>query len=148
MKLSTYIAEVYTISFWQNGGKALCSELAEVCEALWKGDWPNVWYETSQVLLYLLILIHYALAKYFHTELVVELPDWLPWYEDYARIQVWKRLLVIANAPNQKLDPEWFNQGNNWRKPPKVVYVLGQAGLIIDESKAEALINQLESELE
>jgi hypothetical protein len=34
MKLTTYIAEVYTISFWKNGGKALCSELTMEDEEL------------------------------------------------------------------------------------------------------------------
>ena len=143
MKLTTYIQEVYTISFWHNGLKAVMSELMEVVEALWLRDWENLWYETSQVILYLLILSHYALQKYMGYELVVDLPSWLPWQEDYNRIVIWKQILVLSKAPNQKLDPEWFNRGNNWQKPEKVVYVLSQAGLQISVSQAQELINQV-----
>jgi hypothetical protein len=143
MKLSTYIAEVYTISFWKNGGKALCSELNEVMEAIWLRDWQNVKYESSQVLLYLLILSHYALNKFFAYELIMELPSWLPWYEDYDRVVILKQILELSNAPNQKFDPEWMNRGNNWKKPEKVVYILGQAGLELSASQAQELINQV-----
>jgi len=142
MKLSTYITEVYTISFWQNGGKALCSEMGEVMEAIWEKDWENVTYEVTQVLLYLLILSHYALAKFFSIELVVDLPDWLPWHEDYDRVVVVKQILELSNAPNQ-FDPEWMNRGNNWRKPEKVQYILSQAGLDVSLVEAQALIDKV-----
>lgn len=143
MKLSTYISEVYTISFWKNGGKALCSELSEVMEALWLRDWDNAWYEVTQVLLYLLILSHYALAKWANIELIVELPNWLPWQEDYHRVVILKQILELSKAPNQKFDPEWMNRGNNWRKPEKVKYILSQAGLDVSASQAQELINQV-----
>ena len=143
MKLTTYIAEVYTVSFWKNGGKALCSEMAEVIEAVWLCDWKNAWYECTQVLLYLLILSHYALKKFFAYELIIELPNWLPWYEDYARVVVLKQILELSNAPNQVFDPEWMNRGNNWKKPEKVVYILSQAGLDVSNSEAQELINQV-----
>jgi hypothetical protein len=143
MKLTTYISEVYTESFWQNGGKALCSELNEVCEALWLRDWDNAWYEVTQVLLYLLILSHYALAKWVNIELVVELPNWLPWHEDYARVVVLKQILELSGAPIQTFNPEWMNKGNNWKKPEKVKYILSQAGLDVSASQAQELINQV-----
>lgn len=143
MKLSTYIAEVYTESFWKNGGKALCSELAEVIEAIANKDWNNMKYEFSQVILYLLILSHYALDKYLGVELIIELPGWLPWYEDYSRVEILKRILKLSGAPNQVFDPEWMNRGNNWRKPDKVKYILGQAGLEVSAEEAQELINQV-----
>lgn len=143
MKLTTYISEVYTISFWQNGGKALCSEIQEIGEAIWLRDWDNVKYEASQVLLYLLILSHYALDKFFAYELVIELPSWLPWYEDYSRVEILKQILVLSQAPNQVFNPEWMNKGNNWKKPEKIVYILFQAGLTLSLSQAQELINQV-----
>jgi hypothetical protein len=143
MKLSTYIAEVYTESFWQNGLKAVMSEVSEVMEALWLHDWKNVKYESSQVLLYLLILTHYALKKFFAYELVIDMPDWLPWEEDYHRVVILKRILVLSKAPNQQFDPEWMNKGNNWRKPEKVQYILSQAGLELSAEEAQELIDQV-----
>ena len=143
MKLSTYIQEVYTISFWKNGGKALCSEISEVVEALYIRNWENLWYEITQVILYLLILSHYALKKFFAYELIVELPDWLPWKEDYHRVVILKQILKLSKAPIQEFDPEWMNKGNNWRKPDKVVYILGQAGLELSASEAQSLIDQV-----
>lgn len=143
MKLTTYIAEVYTESFWQNGLKAVMSELQEVEEALWLRDWENLWYEVTQVILYLLILSHYALKKFFAYELIVELPDWLPWQEDYNRVVILKQILVLSQAPNQKFDPEWMNKGNNWKKPEKVKYILSQAGLEVSAEEAQGLINQV-----
>lgn len=143
MKLSTYIQEVYTISFWQNGFKAVMSEVGEVIEALWSRDWENVKYESSQVLLYLLILSHYAFQKYMGYELKVNLPNWLPWQEDYHRVVILKRILALSKAPNQHFNPEWMNRGNNWRKPDKVKYILSQAGLDVSASQAQELINQV-----
>ena len=140
---TTYISEVYTESFWQNGGKALYSEIQEIGEAIWLCDWQNAWYEISQVLLYLLILSHYALQKYMGYELIMEVPDWLPWQEDYHRVVILKQILKLSKAPIQEFDPEWMNKGNNWRKPDKVVYILGQAGLELSASEAQSLIDQV-----
>jgi hypothetical protein len=62
------------------------------------------------------------------------------WKEDYDRIVVWKQILVLAEV-KEKLDPEWFNQGNNWKKPVKVQYVLSQAGKNVSLEEAQALID-------
>jgi hypothetical protein len=137
MRLQQYLKECYTDSFRVNGIRATVGEIGEVIEAIGHLDFQEALYELSQVVLYLLILSSYALEKVGFDPVV---PNWLPWEEDYIRINKWKEILRLSNAPNQTLDLEWFNQGNNWKRPSKLIYVLSQAGLQIDEQDAQRLI--------
>lgn len=143
MKLKTYLKECYTDSFRVNGLRATYGEFQEFIEALKLKEWKEAKYELSQVCLYVLILTSYALEKV-GINLNPEVPNWMPWEDDYKRMQVWKRILAISGAPKQLLNLEWFNEGNNWRRPHKVMYVLSQAGLHITEEEAQELINQVE----
>lgn len=139
MNLRDYVQEIYTEEFKENGPSALWGEFLEVLEALTKGDIQNFLYELSQVFLYILILSYYKLPALGS----VYLPSWLPWEDDYKRIQKWKQILQLAEAPNPELDLHWFDQGNNWERPHKVVYVLGKAGKTVTIEEAQHLIDSL-----
>jgi len=139
MKIKQYIEEIYTDSFRSNGIKATCVEIQEFYEAFHTGQWNEAMYELSQVILYILILLFYN-----HLLWNITLPDWLPWEEDYRRLTKWQEILHLVQAPILCIDNEWFNTGNNWKRPKKVVYVLNQAGLSISLEEAQQLINKLE----
>lgn len=145
MKLQQYLKECYTASFRVNGVRATVGEIEEFVEAVSHLDFKEALYELSQVVLYLLILSSYALEK---VGILFDplIPNWLPWKEDYIRINKWEEILHLSKAPNQVLDLEWFSQGNNWERPSKVIYVLSQTGLQIDEQEAQRLIQCLKKE--
>jgi hypothetical protein len=133
MYLSKYVSEIYTISFYHNGVKAVIGEIKEVYEAAHMGDWKGMWYEITQVILYIIILLHYSY------KLDILLPKWLPWEEDYKRLRIWKRILKKVGYTGS-INNEWFNRGNNWKRPDKIVYVLSKAGYGITEEMAQKII--------
>lgn len=145
MKLKQYLHECYTDSFRTNGLKAVYGELLEFIEAIIHFRLKEALYELRQVCLYLLIFTSYVLERV-SIKFNPSIPNWMPWRDDYKRIEVWKKILHISHATNQTLNLEWFNKGNNWRRPSKVVYVLSQAGLYIDEKEAKRLIKLVEEE--
>lgn len=131
IKLDAYITECYSSSL---GWKDLLVELKEVFEST---TWSEAKEELSQVALYLLIFLHQLLPF-----INPHVPGWMPWEEDYIRMQQWKRIFQAVGL-SPELNLEWFNQGNNWKRTSKVQYVLSQAGVFVNEEEAQHLIDSV-----
>jgi hypothetical protein len=131
IKMSEYFPECYSGIL---GIKDIVIESKEVIEALSKRNWQEAMCEISQVALYVLIVFWQI------TKIDFIVPNCLPWQEDYERFLVWKKILHQVEAPKE-FDIAWFNIGNNWQRPEKVVTILEKAGVHVNKKEAKDLIN-------
>jgi hypothetical protein len=133
IKLDAYLSECYSSSL---GLKDLLVEVKEVLEAKSITELKE---ELSQVALYLLIFTHQKFPL-----INPYVPNWMPWEEDYHRMQKWKEIFTLVGLDTTELNLEWFNQGNNYRRVSKVQYVLGRAGVFLTEEEAQQVIDKVE----
>jgi len=137
MKLRKYRNECYSSSFKNNYLLALETEFLELVEAIQSKDLKEAKYESSQIALYILLGLSFIFPKF-----DPEIPDWMPWEDDYLRMQKWKLILEFLGYEG-KIDLDWFIHGNNWERPSKVIYVCSQAGYPLTEEEAQQLIDKV-----
>lgn len=122
-------------NFW-SGDVTVENLIGEVKEVFTAKSIPEAIEEIKQVVLYTTLL------AYKHTGLSFILYGLdSTFVEDIERIKVWEKILSLYG---KEVSMSLFSEGNNWRRPHKVKYVLSRLGVDIPLEAAQLIINHFE----
>ncbi len=113
----------------------ILGEACECAEAIVEGKYLEALEELKQVWLYSLLMLYQFTG--------ISLPAWgtkTIIEEDFSRFQVWGEIFAIYEVD---FSLSYFSNGNNWRRPHKVVAALASAGVAITISEAETILKKL-----